>query len=381
MLENQGLVIDKPKSGLIARLKKINRLFLVTVVVPTAVSVLYFGAIASDVYISESRFVVRNAQKQQQSSSLGALLAGAGVSAGSGDAFPVIDYIKSRDALAALNKDGYILSAFGRQGDIFNRFPGILRDDSFESLYRYYDKRIVDVEQDAASGIVTLEVRGFDADHAKALNERLLGLSEQLVNQMNSRAAEDAVKLSEQQVDKATSRAKDAMVALSDYRNTHAVFDPDKQSALQLQQVAALQEKLFSAQNQLVQVETVSPANPQVASLKSEIAVLQKQIDLSVGGGVGNKSSLSGKAVDYERLQLDAQFAEKQLASATSTLELASVEAQRQQLYLERIVQPNAPDMALEPHRIRNIFATLILGLIAWGILSLFIAGVKEHRD
>lgn len=368
------------RSGLTARFRRLDRLFLASVVLPTALSVIYFGAIASDVFISESRFVVRNAQKQQIGSSLGALLTGA-TSAQSGEAYPVIDYIKSRDALTALNANGYISSTYGRLGDVFNKFPGLIHDDSFENLYRYYGKQIVDVEQETSSGIVTLQVRAFDAGNARQINDRLLGLSEQLVNKMNVRAAEDAVKLSEEEVHKATARAKDAMVALSDYRKTHAVFDPDKQSSLQLQQVAALQQKLFEAQGQLVQVETVSPANPQVASLKSEVAVLEKQIDRSIGGVVGDKSSLSDKVVDYERVQLDAQFAEKQLASATSSLELARVEAQRQQLYLERIVQPNVPDMALEPHRFRNIFATLILGLITWGILSLFIAGVKEHRD
>ena len=35
-----------------------------TVLLPTVLAILYFGPIASDVYISESRFVVRNPQRQ-----------------------------------------------------------------------------------------------------------------------------------------------------------------------------------------------------------------------------------------------------------------------------------------------------------------------------
>jgi capsular polysaccharide transport system permease protein len=45
--------------GFFTRIKKLNRLFLLTVVLPTLIAVLYFGFIASDVYLSESRFVVR----------------------------------------------------------------------------------------------------------------------------------------------------------------------------------------------------------------------------------------------------------------------------------------------------------------------------------
>lgn len=64
-------------------LRKINVLALVTVVLPTALATAYFGFIASDVYISESRFVVRSPDKQT-ASGLGVLLKSAGFS-NSGD--------------------------------------------------------------------------------------------------------------------------------------------------------------------------------------------------------------------------------------------------------------------------------------------------------
>ena len=42
------------------RLKLINPLFIATVIAPTLIAILYFGGLANDVYISESRFVVRS---------------------------------------------------------------------------------------------------------------------------------------------------------------------------------------------------------------------------------------------------------------------------------------------------------------------------------
>ena len=38
------------------------------------------------------------------------------------------------------------------------------------------------------------------------------------------------------------------------------------------------------------------------------------------------------------------------------------------------------PDEAAEPRRLRGIFATLVLGLVIWGILKLLVAGVREHH-
>jgi capsular polysaccharide transport system permease protein len=64
-----------------------------------------------------------------------------------------------------------------------------------------------------------------------------------------------------------------------------------------------------------------------------------------------------------------------------SALQDARNEARRQRAYVERVAQPSLPDSALEPRRFRGIIATLIIGLVAWGVLSMLLAGVREHQD
>lgn len=168
---------------------------------------------------------------------------------------------------------------------------------------------------------------------------------------------------------------------MATYRNSHTVFDPDKQSALQLQQVTLLQNQMLAARSQLLQLLAISPQNPQIPVLKTNIAALEAQIKDATGNVAGGKGSLSDKAAAYARLQLDSQFADKQLGSAMSALENARAEAQRKQLYLERLVQPNTPDVAIEPKRLKRIFEVFAVGMIVWGVLSLLLAGVREHHD
>ncbi|MCA3803694.1 MAG: hypothetical protein IOC32_23105, partial [Burkholderia sp.] len=198
---------------------------------------------------------------------------------------------------------------------------------------------------------------------------------------MNKRAAADTVQFAQHEVDAAAAKAKDAAAALAEYRKSYTVFDPDKQSALQLQQVTTLQAQLFAAQTQLAQIQSIAPQNPQISVLKTNIANLQKQIEEATTGVTGGKNSLSAKAATYARMQLDAQFADKQLASTMSALENARAEAQRKQLYLERLIQPNTPDVAVEPKRLKSIFEVFALGMIAWGVLSLLLAGLREHHN
>jgi capsular polysaccharide transport system permease protein len=144
------------KKGLIERIKGINRIFALTVVVPTTVAIVYFGLIASDVYVSESRFVVRSAQRQSQTSVMGALLQGTGFSRAQDETYPVIDYIQSRDALKELNKGDYIADRYGNHGDFLSHFSRSL-DNSFEALWKYYGKHIVTVDFDSTSAITTLQ--------------------------------------------------------------------------------------------------------------------------------------------------------------------------------------------------------------------------------
>jgi capsular polysaccharide transport system permease protein len=90
---------------------------------------------------------------------------------------------------------------------------------------------------------------------------------------------------------------------------------------------------------------------------------------------------LTSKSANYDRLFLEKSFADRQLASAFAALESARSEAQRKQLYLERLVQPNEPDMALEPRRLRSILIVFALGIIVWGVATLVVASIKEHSE
>jgi capsular polysaccharide transport system permease protein len=131
----------------------------------------------------------------------------------------------------------------------------------------------------------------------------------------------------------------------------------------------------------LAQLQTFTPENPQIPSVANRVRMLREEIRGEISRVTGGGSSLADKAANFQTLALEADFATKQLASALASLEGARSEAQRQQVYLERVAQPSLPDTAQEPQRIRSIAATLFLGLAAWGILNMLLAGLREHRD
>ncbi|MES2978756.1 MAG: hypothetical protein V4731_10055 [Pseudomonadota bacterium] len=361
-----------------------NRLFLATVVIPTVVATIYFGLIASDVYTSESRFVVRSPERQS-TSALGSILKGAGFSRSQDDSYTVHDYALSRDALKEVNAALDVGKAYGAGSvDIFSRFGGLDMtagfDTSFEALHRYYQKKI-DLQHDSASSISTLSVRAYTAQDAQAINTKLLELSEALINRLNERGRQDLIQFASVEVAKAQEQSKAAALALSNYRNAKGVVDPERQATVQLQQVAKLQDEIIATTTQLAQLKTFTPQNPQIESLQLRTATLRAEMANETRKVTGGELSLTNKAADFQRLALEREFADKQLASAMVSLEQARNEAQRKQVYLERIVAPSLPDKAMEPRRLRGILSTFVLGLMAWGILSMLLAGVREHQD
>lgn len=366
--------------NLVSRLRGLNRLFLFTVLIPTTLSIAYFGLIASDVYVSEARFVVRSPEKQS-GGALGLVLKSAGFSNTGDEIYAVQDYTISRDALKALDDKGFIRQAYSNPDvDLVNRFGVSPFSRSFEALYRYYQS-MVKAEQETSSSIVTLTVRAYSAKDAFQINDKILTLSEALVNRLNTRGQRDLIGYAEKEVSDAEARSRSAALALSAYRNEEEIVDPEKQAQVQLQLVSKLQDDLISTRSQLVQLRSFTPQNPQIEVLDAKAKSLQREIANQTSNVAGGNRSLAGKVARYQRLALESQFADRQLASAMASLEDARNEARRKQIYLERIVEPNLPDKAIEPRRIRNIFSTFILGMAAWAILTMLLAGLREHQD
>lgn len=360
-------------------LRLVSPLFLLTVVLPTAAAILYYGFFASEVFVSESSFVVKSPDKPS-TSGFGVLLKSAGFSNSNDEVFAAQDYIRSRDALHAINRNNAFRRSYSAADiSIFDRFNPTGLRGSFEDLYDYFLDKVT-VNYDTSSSITKLTVRAFNARDAQRFNEELLELAEATVNRLNTRGRTDLITFAMHEVDDAKAESRSAASALASFRNRSGVVDPEKQAQVQLQMVSKLQDELISNRTQLAELRRYAPANPQVESLSTRIASLQQQINQELGKVTGSQRSIAGTSAQYQRLLLESQFADKQLAAAMNSLIDAQNEARRKQAYVERIAMPNLPDESIEPRRLRGIIATFVLGLVAWGILSMLLAGVREHQ-
>ncbi len=343
--------VASPRQGVVARLHR-RRWFLLFVGLPTLLATFYYGVIASDVYVSQSRFVIKApGQKSMPSTTLANLIQTSGFVGGEQETKEILDYIRSRDALSDLQQQLNIRARYENAGaDFLSRFPRPFREKSFENLFKYY-QTMVQAGPDNELGMAVLEVKAFRAHDARDINARLLGLSENLVNKLNERAERRAVTEAEQRVLQAQARVRNARVALSGYRNRQEVIDPAKQATGVLEISNKLVSERAALQAQLQLMQRVAPANPAIPSLRARINALGSAIAEQDARVVGTSSGIASKVAGYENLLAEQEFAQATLTAASTSLEQARAEVQKQQYYLERVVEPNLPELgsASEP--------------------------------
>lgn len=356
-----------------------NRWFFVFVILPVVFSIIYYAFFASDIYVSESRFVVKAPdEKHSQVSSLANLIQTTGLSSGQEQTNEVLDFVHSRDALADLERKVAIRRRYANGGDWLSRFPSMFTGNSFEYLYKYYTK-MVDADIDTQTGTAVVKVKAFTPDDAYQINRALLGMSENMVNRLNARAQEQGIAEAEHQVAVATERTRKATAQLTAYRNQSALIDPGKQAVgvIEIANQMVAQRAALQAQLETMQRET--PRNPAIPALANRVTAISRQIAQQNGQVVGGSSTIASKLGNYDDLLVEQKFANESLTAANASLVQARAEAQKQQFYLERVVEPNRPDTALLPQRLISILTVAASALCLYFIGWMLMIGILEH--
>lgn len=202
----------------VEKLKGTSKLFRYVVIIPTVLSILYFGVIASDVYISESRYVVRSPKVAPQGG-LGSLLSTVGITSSDDESYVIVNYMTSMDGMKYVNQSINLKDLFTSNSiDIFNRFASFYWNDSYERLLQYFQKQI-EIGVDPVSGVSTLRVRSYTPQSAQEINQQLLEGSDTLVNRLNEQSRQELIKFSSYEVDVAKANLEKADLALNSFRN------------------------------------------------------------------------------------------------------------------------------------------------------------------
>ena len=357
----------------------LNLLFVAAVivflVVPNAVSLVYFGLIASDQYMSETRFTVRTSEPMQSNDQLGQV---SGIPSAKivQDTQIVANFIISRTMLEILEREAGFIEVYSSEAaDWYARLPD---DYTIEERLEYWES-MVDVAIDTTSGIITLAARAFSPEDAQAIVQEVVAASEGLINDLNDRIWNDATSAARDQVERATAQLTAARQDLEAARNEAGFLTvEDTSTSLSALLTQLMGEKIELESRQQAVGESVSADAPQMRVLAREIEAKQQQIEelrAQIAGQGGSGTTLADTSTVFSQLNLEQQIAEQQLTASITALEQLQFLSQQQLMYLDPFLEPTLPDGAEYPRRVfwSVIFAVaslFVFGIVA-GVLSL----------
>ena len=361
-----------------ARKGRHRRMLWTFVYLPTLLVGLYVFLFFSDMYVSEASFALRSGDGSEMPSLVGLFMSSA--SSTTADAYIVQSHISSMDML---EKVGLRLDLRGhyadRSQDVYSRLKA---NPSKEELLRYW-QGIVSVTFDPDKGIIAVRVKAYTPNMAKAVNDAVLACSEELVNNMNSRAHQDALRLTREEVLSAERRLSGAQLALQRFRDDKSMLDPSSTAQSLEQVIAKLETESAVLQAELnAALQVLHPTTPRVQTLETRLQALREQLILEkarLAGLDAQGQALSSMVGDYAQLATEEKFAQEMFVKALAALEAARLRAISQSRYIVPFQPPTEPEESLYPRPLLFTVCLFFVLLALLGISSLVLAAIADH--
>jgi capsular polysaccharide transport system permease protein len=366
--------------------KKVNATqlsFLLAVMLPVLLVSLYYLFVSSDQYRSEMRFSVRGTERSTvQNLGLDSLIGG---SIQAEDAYIVIDYIHSMQVLIDMNeKFGVDVRQYFSKPDIdfVYRIDADMPLDEFISYWRW----MVDASFNSTTKITTFQVTAFTGEDAAAIASAVMRASEQLVNELSSKARLQLISSAQNEVSRTEERLVEARQAVALFRDMQKIVDPTMTAQSDQAIIQELEKTIIELKSRRASLlSSVDASSPSVRVMDRQIASYTTQLEakrqgIGTGGqGDGNGQTLTTQLTEYNALVLEQEFAEKAYTAALASLETSQAEARRQDRYFAVAVAPSAPEISLYPTSLLNTFLAFCALCVLWLIGYIVMQAVRDH--
>lgn len=356
-----------------------RRLQWALIALPMALACAYYALVAKDRYVSESIVAVGSAAVTAQGAPMSM---GTGTSlAGYVDTLYLVDYVHSQGVLREMDSKLKLREHYSQSmSDVFYR----LWDSASQEWFQRYWKSRVELEFNDLNGLLTIRTQGFDAQTALAINRALLESCERFVNDFSHRIGREQMRFSQEELESAAQRlqvAKDKVLA---FQTTHKVLDPQSQQAAAAALSNELQATIARLEADLKSKQAyMQPDAPAVQAIRDQIAANRAQLEAervrTTSTQAGDKVGLVN--VEYQKLLLQASFAEDAYRSANTAYEAARIEASKKLKSLIVVEPPTQADSALYPTRLYNLATIFVLCILVYAFVRLTVTAVREHQD
>ncbi len=348
---------------------------------PMLALTIYYGLLASNRYVSESRLVIkRSAESGVQMGGFSLPFFGGSSSANAEDAVPLREYIYSQDMFDRLDKELKLREEFALKGlDFVRMMPPWATKEDFLQRYR----ESVEFAWDDKSGVVVISTYGSVPDFALRFNEAVLKEAERFINELSQRVAREQMDFADQELLRARRELDAAKEKLLRYQNTSNVLDPMATAEVTTRVIAELEAQQAAKE---VELNTLSGMlqndAAQVVALRQTLVGIRQQIAAEKAKLTSPKGrALNREAAEFLDYRAMVEFRGDVYKISLATLEKIRLEAVRKTRTLAVLSSPQAPEEARYPQRLRTLGSWLFALCLLYGFIRLTIEIVEDHRD
>jgi capsular polysaccharide transport system permease protein len=342
----------------------LRRRIISAAIIASVLAAVYWLAIASDRYVSEAHVIIQRTDLAGgQSMDLSSLLGGAG--GNRADQLLLRDHLLSVDMLKKLDATLNLRAHYSDTArDPLSRMWS--QGTAMEWFHRHYLSR-VSVEFDDYAGVLMIKTQGYTPQIAHAITAKLVEEGERFMNHMAQSLAQ----------------AMQARQALLRYQNKKGLVSPQATAENIAGIVAKLEAQRTEQQTQRSALQAyLVPSHPSIIQANQQIAALEKQIAQEQAKLASPDGKTLNRTVEeFQRLEMEAAFAQDVYKTGLVALEKGRIEATRTIKKVSVLQAPTLPESALEPRRFYNTLVFILVALLLAGVAHLLAAIVRDHKD
>jgi capsular polysaccharide transport system permease protein len=353
------------------------RYMAVGIAIPTLIVFLYYAVLARPEYDTEMKFTIQGLEQRQPD-----LLAGIGLPAITGsanDGQVVVEYIQSAALVGQLVEDYGFDAAYGNWS--FDPLARVSRSAPLEEKADFWLSQSAAI-YDATSNIITVNVRAFTAEDSLRIAQGVLAETEQVVNSLNSRVQDEAVRVATEEVASRRESYNEARRSVINARASRATT-LEGEAAQQVGLVGQIESQLANTRvERAAAIAQFRPSSPQIRAMDERIAALVRQRDEAIAdarGGFGMTEA--SRDVGAQTALLDYQFAQTAYYSAIEAQRAAVANRANERRYLVAFVPPRIAEVSNYWSRFWNVFAVALIAGFLMAIGSLGYSIVKDHLE
>jgi len=264
--------------------------------------------------------------------------------------------------------------------DVFYRLPANVGREEFLSYFRSR----VRLTMDDFSGLLTVEVQAFDSAFAQKLAQAIISESEKFINENSHRISREKMAFAESEVERAVGRIKKAKGDVIEFQTKNKLMDPISQAVASSSLTASLQAAQAKQEADLKAAQAyLSEDSLQVRSLRSQLEATKAQMEVeklrATAATQGNM--LPALTVEFQRLMVQAGYADDAYKASLMAYEQARIDAARKLKTVVVMEPPTMPDLPQYPRRLIDWLTALAISGMAFTIIRLIYATIREHQD